>query len=68
MAVRVKNRKKPIKRSNLSAEIRRKIKEQGVAKTANFEHLYGACADLWESDEEFEQFMQFLAQSRKDSK
>ena len=34
-----------------------KIVEQGVAETANIEYLQQAGKDLWESDEEFEQFM-----------
>jgi hypothetical protein len=37
--------------------LRRIVEEQGVAETANVEHLEGCLEDLWESDEEFEQFL-----------
>jgi hypothetical protein len=38
--------------------------EQGVEKTATYENLVGAGADLWDSDEEFEAFMATIAATR----
>lgn len=34
--------------------------------TARFEELLGACEDLWESDEEFEEFLKSVEQTRKE--
>jgi len=34
------------------------IAMQGVSKTATYQHLLGAGADLWESDADFEQFLE----------
>jgi hypothetical protein len=41
------------------------IAEQGVAETATFENLLGKGAELWDSDEEFEQFMDHLRAIRR---
>ena len=38
-------------------ELEEKIRAQGVAQTATFDHLLGAGRDLWVDDEEFEQFL-----------
>ena len=45
--------------------LRQMAEEQGVTHTANVEHLEGCLEDLWESDEEFEQFMEILRESRR---
>lgn len=51
---------------DIPEKLRALIIKQGVAETANLEHIYGAGEDLWESDEEFEQFLKFIEQSRKE--
>jgi len=51
---------------DIPEKLRALIIEQGVAETANLEHIYGAGEDLWESDEGFEQFLKYIEQSRKE--
>jgi hypothetical protein len=41
------------------------IAEQGVKPLARFEDLFGAGADLWDDDEDFERFMEYLRESRR---
>jgi hypothetical protein len=57
---------KKMRLDKLPEKLRAKIIEQGVAETANLEHIYGAGEDLWESEEEFEQFLNYIAQSRRE--
>jgi hypothetical protein len=47
----------PVRPAGISDKLWAIIIEQGVADTANIEYLQQAGKDLWESDEEFEQFM-----------
>ena len=35
-------------------------------RSATFEQLLGACEDLWESDEEFEEFLKSVEETRKE--
>jgi hypothetical protein len=37
---------------------------QGTLHTSNLEHLLGVGKELWDSDEEFAQFLQFIRESR----
>ncbi len=46
--------------------LRRKMIEQGVVHTANVEHLKEAGKGLWQSDEEFEAFMELLRTLKKE--
>ena len=39
--------------------------EQGVSVPQRFDALYGAGADLWDNDAEFEEFQAFLRESRR---
>jgi hypothetical protein len=50
--------------SDISPALWAKIVEQGVADTATLEHLYGAGKDLWETDAEFEQFLETIRATR----
>jgi hypothetical protein len=43
-------------------ELLRRFREEGYRPT--FDDLYGIGADLWESDEEFEEFLKFLRRKR----
>lgn len=36
------------------------------AHSATFEQLLGSCEDLWESDEEFEEFLRSIEETRKE--
>ena len=45
--------------------LRRIAEKQGTLSTSTFENLLGAGKDLWETDEEFEQFLQLLRQIRQ---
>lgn len=40
------------------------MEKQGTLGTSTFEKLFGAGADLWDSDQEFEQFLRLLRESR----
>jgi hypothetical protein len=40
------------------------IAEQGVEKTATYENLVGAGADLWDTEEEFQAFLASIAATR----
>lgn len=44
----------------------RLIREQGVAETATYENLLGSGKDLWESDEEFEEWMELLRKLKRE--
>ena len=52
-------------RPDAAERLKKMIEEQGVAKTANIEHLEGCFEDLWESEEEFERFLEILRESRR---
>jgi len=47
-----------------SKTLKQIIDEQGGPKAADFDELYGAGAGLWESDEEFMEYMKILEHSR----
>ena len=65
MVVRSKNKK-----SKLLAKSREKLermaREEGVVKTSNFEHLKGKGKELWDSDDEFEHFLERMKAIRKE--
>ncbi len=46
--------------------LERLIVEQGVAETATAEHLAKAGEGLWDSDEEFDDFLAILRNLRRD--
>jgi len=48
----------------LSAELQRKVRDQGIAQTAMFDHLLGAGKELWADDEEFERFLASVEATR----
>lgn len=54
----------PTRTGEPSAELLRKIQEQGVAETATFERLLGAGKDLWADDAEFERFLASIKATR----
>lgn len=47
-----------------SEKLSRLAREQGVADTANFEHLYGIGKDLWEDDKAFDAFLLRITSTR----
>lgn len=47
-----------------AAKLHRLIREQGVEQTATYEYLLGRGRDLWETDEEFDEFLVGIAATR----
>jgi hypothetical protein len=42
--------------------------EQGIAGPQDVDALFGSGADLWDSDAEFEQFLDWLRESRREER
>jgi hypothetical protein len=49
-----------------SEKLARLAREQGVADTATFEHLYGIGRQLWADDNEFEAFLERVQSIRRE--
>jgi hypothetical protein len=47
-----------------ATELLRKVREQGVAGSATFEHLLGAGKELWVDDAEFNRFLAAVEATR----
>ena len=65
MVVRSKNKKSKLLAKNRE-KLERMAREQGVTKTSNLENLEGKGKELWDSDEEFEQFLEHMKAIRKE--
>jgi len=57
---------KALKPEEIAAKLARIAAEQGNAETSNVEHLLGSGEDLWETDEELDEFLEGIRQRRKD--
>lgn len=58
-------RTRPLPRQYTPEEVEAIIDAQGVRKTATIEHQLGMGDSLFESDEEFEEFMKVIEATRK---
>jgi hypothetical protein len=54
----------PTQTPEQAARLRAIAEQQGTLGKATFENLLGAGKDLWETDEEFERFLEILRMSR----
>jgi len=57
----------PTPGSTPTRSLEKLIVEQNVSATANFNHLLGSGQDLWEDDDEFDQFLATVAKTRSES-
>ena len=67
MTENIKCAENPPARPDMPEKLQRMIEQQGVAHTATFEYLLGSGADLWETDEEFDDFVKLLNESRNET-
>ena len=54
----------PTQTPEQAARLRALAERQGTLGTSTFENLLGAGKDLWDSDEEFERFLEIVRESR----
>jgi hypothetical protein len=59
-------RTRPLPRQYTPEELREMLVKKGPMKYATFEEMIGAGAHLWDSDEEFDEFLRGIYERRKE--